>query len=173
MIMRTAFPGDINHALIQVQHDLYNRLLWFVFQYPRDRYLQAIQLAGVDTELATRLRAIKSFDHRILQDAHDKIAEYYRFAYDAGPQPMFPELTNGLSYPEQLATAWTQFFHEELKNLTEIDDFVRSVLTAVAYQNTETGDAAETLLRDFLQERYGNLEERARLRLAIDKHGAE
>lgn len=166
MILRTAFPGDSNQALKQVQHDLYDRLLWFVFQYPRDRYLGAIRLVGVDTELATRLQAIKSFDHRILQDAHDKIAEYYRFAYDTGPQPMFPELSDGRSYPEQLATAWTRSFHEELKDLTEIDEFVRSVLTAVAYPYTKTGDAAETLLRHFLQERYGDLEARARLRLA-------
>jgi hypothetical protein len=80
MIVGYAFPDDENKALKEVQFQLYGQILWRLFSKPRERYLDACRLVEVDTGLAARVRAMDSFDHRTLQDAHDLIAAWYRFS---------------------------------------------------------------------------------------------
>jgi len=93
-----------------------------------------------------------SFDHRTLQDIHDLIAAWFRFSQDDGGQLRLGETDEG--YQDRLADEWRTFFEEEVGRLTSDDEFVRAVLVAAAFGNTDRGYAAEAQLREFLKERY-------------------
>jgi len=146
------FPGDTNQPLKDVQFRLYGEMLVRLYSRPRDRYLDASRLVQADTELATRLRSMDGFDHRTLQDIHDMIAAWFRFAQDDGGQLRLGETDE--AYQQRLAADWRTFFEGEVGNLIADDEFTRVVLVAVAFGNTERGYAAESQLREILKERY-------------------
>lgn len=154
MIVSSVFPGDMNEPLMLIQHDLYWSLIGFLYTCAKQRYLEAIHLTGVETELSRRIKDKPSFDHRVLQDAHDTIAAYFRFAHDDGGQmPLFSE---GRTYEENLRKTWSEFWYTEVRRLVSFDPIVIAILTATAYENSDPGYAAETHLRQLLREQYGN-----------------
>jgi hypothetical protein len=152
MIVGSCFNGDSNETLMLIQHDLYFPLLGLLVQYSKERYLNAIRLIGVKTELAKLVEQIKRFDHRVLQNAHDRIAAYYRFAHDNRGQMPLP--FDNKTYEDFLIEEWSTFFTEEAQKLTESDPIVIAILTAVAYENTQKGYAAEKHLLTLLDMRY-------------------
>jgi len=118
------------------------------------RYWDALRLVRVETELAKRLRHMDSFDHRVLQAAHDKIAAYYRYKHD--PRGQMPLPFDELTYEQHLEIGWRRFFVEEAERLAGIDWIAIPILTAVAYQNTPQGYQAEDELMARLEEEYGD-----------------
>ena len=154
MIVGSEFPGDGNQTLKHIQHDLYSGLVGYLYHYARERYLKAAGFVGVDTELARILRDKPSFDHRVLQGAHDQIAAFYRFAHDDGGQ--IPLGIGPQEYEDLLRQRWSGFLHPEARNLAEVDAISHAVLAVVAYQNTEKGYACERQLADLLRQRYGD-----------------
>ena len=152
MWVGTEFLGDTNQALKDVQFRLYGEMLVRLYSRPRDRYLDASRLLQIDTDLATRLRSMDSFDHRTLQDIHDLVAAWFRFSQDDGGQLRLGETDE--AYLDRLANEWRAFFDEEIGRLTSDDEFVRAVLVAAAFGNTDRGYAAEAQLREILKERY-------------------
>lgn len=158
MIVGCCFPGDDNDTLMWIQHALYGSMLWWLLGACKERYLAAVRLTGVRTELADRIRDRTTFDHRVLQDAHDLIAAHFRYVFDPAGQMPLPY--DELSYKEHLERHWSRYFFEEMRRLTEYDPFVLAVLIAVANQNTETGYGAEAALVEWLKSHYGPMEAR-------------
>ena len=156
MIVTNCFPGDSNDKLKWIQHELYGLSLKHLVNFAELRYLSAVRLVGVETELAKRLRSKDSFDHRVLQDAHDKIAAHYRYKHDSGGQMPLP--MDGLSYEGRLKRDWLMFSLDEAKRLAGIDHIARAILTSVAYQNTPKGYQAEDDLMAALKEEYGDFD---------------
>src|SRR4051812_9448622 len=91
MWVGAVFPGDSNKLLQNVQFQLYGEMLLRLFSQPRDRYLDACRLIQIENDLASRLRSMKGFDHRTLQDIHDLIAAWFRFSQDNGGQLLLGE----------------------------------------------------------------------------------
>jgi hypothetical protein len=131
----TEFPGDTNQTLKDVQFYLYGEMLVRLYSKPRDRYLDAIRLVQVETDLATKVRSMDGFDHRTLQDIHDLIAAWFRFPQDDGGQLQLGETEE--VYQGRIAVRWRAFFEEELDRLSSDDGFSRAVLVAAAFGNTE------------------------------------
>ena len=154
MIVGNCLPGDNNDKLKWIQHDLYELSLKHLVDSAELRYLSGVRLVGVETELARRLTSKDSFDHRVLQDPHDKIAAHYRYKHDSGGQMPLP--MDGLSYEGRLKRVWFRFSMEEGERLAGIDWIARAILTAVAYQNTPQGHQAEKDLTAALREEYGD-----------------
>ena len=152
MIVTTCFPGDTNDILKWIQHDLYGESLSLLVLKCSIRYLAAISLVEKTTELWRQMVRMDGFDHRVLQDAHDKIAAYYRFAYNKSQMPL---PFDPLPYEERLLQDWREFFQVEVRQLAQDDRIVRAILTVVAYQNTPAGYEAERELMRLLDERYG------------------
>ncbi len=152
MIITTAFPGDINAALKEIQHNLYQELLPELVRFPRKRYLRAVRLVGIQTELSEILTDLDTFDHRAIQAVHDTIAAYFRFAHDRRGQLPLPIADT--SYTEQLKQSWRAFYHREVARLTQYDDFVRAILTAVAPTDPFERQAAQDTLADILEGEY-------------------
>ena len=150
--MGARFPGDENETLQLIQHRLYWELLFDLYECSRRQLIRAADLLDHETELTSRLREIRRFDHRTLQDAHDMIAAYYRFAYD--PRGQIPLFLDGMSYEQYLETEWREWYSSEVVSLSENDDVARSITLAVAYENTEIGYVAEDRLKALLECRY-------------------
>lgn len=152
MTVGSTFPGDNNETLMWVQHDLYEAHLGALGWYARERYMRAASVLGLRTDLRERILALRSFDHRVLQNAHDMIAAYYRFKHDRGGQlSLFDE---GVLYEEQLRLSWSRYFHQEAQLLAEDDAVARAILRSVAYANTPEGYNAEDDLAELLSWRY-------------------
>lgn len=161
MIVEPSFDGDTNETLMLIQHDLYFSLIGLLLSYSKERYMNAIRLIGVRTELSELVKQIKRIDHRVLQDAHDRIAAYYRFAHDDGGQVPLP--FEDKPYEDILIEKWTTFFTEEAEKLAESNPIVIAILTAVAYQNTQKGYTAEEHLLTLLDMRYEEFQEEERV----------
>ncbi len=159
MWVGTEFPSDTNATLKDVQFRLYPEMLLRLYSRPRDRYLDACRLVQAETELASRLRSMDSFDHRTLQDVHDLIAAWFRFSQDDGGQLRLGETEE--TYRARLATEWRDFFEREITRLSADDEFARAVLTAAAFGNSDRGYAAEDQLREVLKERYRTMNQQA------------
>jgi hypothetical protein len=156
MIICPWFSGDTNRALQKVQHDLYPFVVGLLFDRPRKRYLRSAQLLGVHTFFAQKVAPITRFDHRVLQRAHDIVAADYRFFWDDGGQVPLP-LARRERYEDLLERRWKEFYTQEVTNLTEDDSIVVAVLTAVAFQNKDTGYDAEDRLQELLEARYSSV----------------
>ncbi len=163
MIVGDSFDGDYNGILKWVQHDLYWTLLPSLFSHPKDRYLKALRYAGVETDLSGRINDITKFDHRVLQNAHDKIAAYYRYEFhDKSGQLVIPatipdceSLNLEDTLKESYKREWVQFWYSEIRKLSSEPVIARAILTAIAYQNTDEGYEAEDLLLELLHDKYG------------------
>ncbi|MDO9565127.1 MAG: hypothetical protein Q7J15_00055 [Candidatus Desulfaltia sp.] len=147
MIVGNYFKGDTNETLKQVQHDAYAELISYLFVYPKEHYLKAAKLIGIETVLAKKVKSVQSFDHRVLQMPHDILASWFRYKnYPDGQLLLFPD---GNSYKSHLLGKWAAFFHNTVRELAETcNDFVISSLKAVCYENTALGYLAEDQLLD-------------------------
>jgi len=103
MWVAPAFPGDDDGALMWAQHDLWFRIggAWiedgdyamtscaYLFSCAR----KAVMFYTVANPLffpeRDRLPSVDRFDHRVLQDAHDVIAAYYRWCNMHAKRPAF------------------------------------------------------------------------------------
>lgn len=155
MWVGTEFAGDDNEVLKLVQHDAYGGMLGELFSRPRERYLDACDLLQVNNELADKIRPMRTFDHRRLQDAHDLIAAGFRFSQGGSTQLRLGETAE--AYQRRLAAEWRDFFEREVSTLSEDNNFARAVLLAAALANTPKGENAEDELRVILKRRYPGL----------------
>ena len=167
MIVGYDFAGDTNETLKRVQRDCYRSKAGQFFNTAGTRYINACRFIGVETECFRQIVKIRTFDVRMLRGGHDKIAAYYRFAYDDGGQMTLFPLERPIrtffydseraSYEEKLLWKWGQFYNEEVEKLVEEDDIALAILTAVVYENSSKGRKAQELLVSLLDERYGEL----------------
>lgn len=152
MIVCASFAGDENNVLQWIQHSTYEQMIVRLFVLCRDRYLAASSLLRVEDQLSVLLRPMKSFDHRTLQDAHDRIAASFRFRFTDSFQLLLGEDDSG--YKQRLEARWREYFYAEAEHLVTDDEFARSICTATAKGNKEPGYSAETWLRQFVDDRY-------------------
>ena len=150
------FVGDDNKKLINIQHDLYWDFVGMIFEDTKFPLLNAKDKRtwNVDYLLLSRLQVTESFDHRVLQHAHDKIAAFFRFYLrDVKPHPL--ESDDKL-YEEYLKEIWKVYFLNEVGALTENIEFSKNVAVAVMYANSPKGRLAEKRIGEILDDRYGD-----------------
>ncbi len=108
MFVYKRFPGDNDTVLMDIQDRLYSVVLGVVFEYPRKRYLEGSRLLLADTELAKRLAAMNSFDHRTLQETHDLIAARFRSSRTISAQQTLFE--THVEHEQRIELEWRSFF---------------------------------------------------------------
>ena len=154
MIIGSRFQGDIWHRVMGFQHDLYSRLVAYLFEAARTVYLRAEAVLGLTTVPGMLAAPENAVDHRVLQELHDLIAAKFRYTYEdhLHPHLPFPGWENDQARIENL---WRTFYFAEVDRLvSESPTFVRSVVVAIAFQNTEVGYAAEERARARLLDEY-------------------
>lgn len=152
MIIFRVYDNDCNKVLKRVQHDEYMRSIVSIFNVAKTALVRADAIIGSDLLIVEEARAVTTFDHRVLQDAHDIIAAAYRYQYDDGGQlHLFDESgAQRIRYLRQ----WTQWLADQLLELTGYPQFVRSVVECVIFSNTEMGYMAENRVCDILLTHY-------------------
>ena len=151
MIVGKVYSGDNNETLKWVQHDLYSQIMPEIFRRPKERFVKAARLVEYQQPLIDILKNITSFDHRVLQNAHDIVAARYRYLHDDFGQML---LFCNLSQEDRYRRNWSQWFHKEIKVLTDYNNFTRAAVKAVAFENSKMGYAAKDNLENFLASYY-------------------
>jgi hypothetical protein len=152
MIVGNCFPGDENKVLKWLQHDLYMELMGNLFYTSARRYLELGSLLQEQTEWVEKINSIKGFDHRVLQQAHDIIAAYFRLTFDPGGQ--FPVPFDDKDYKKYLKDNWVQYYSKTCRELAESDQIAWDILQAVLNKNTKVGYAAEEQLAELILDRF-------------------
>lgn len=141
MIVCNGFLGDNNDALMAMQHNIYFANVAAIFEHARQALTTADAVIGSELLIVQKAQDFEKFDHRILQDAHDILAMSFRFKKDDGGQLKLSE-----TQTEQLSryqNDWSNWLNEQLSLLSKNPQFVRSVVEAVVFANSELGFMAE------------------------------
>ena len=148
MILSNVYENDCNRLLKDVQHDEYPRSIGTIFKSARDGLIRADAILGSNLLITEKAREVQSFDHRVLQDAHDIIAAAFRYRHDDGGQLRLGE------DPEhqrlRYLRAWINWLNEQLGELVHYPQFVRSTVECIVFSNTAMGYMAEDRLCDVL-----------------------
>jgi hypothetical protein len=153
LIISRAYPSDDNDLLQNVQHALYSRHVFELFDAARQAMVWAADVLNADLLVAEKARTVERFDHRVLQDAHDIMAASFRHKCDVGERYRLPEGERDLR--EHYRLTWHTWFTAELETLAKSPNFVRSVVQTVLLTNTELGYAAERDVCALLIARFG------------------
>lgn len=151
MIIGESYISDNNKALKVAQHETYSHNVVAIFEMARSEFVRADAILNAQLLIAETAESINKFDHRVLQDAHDIMAASYRYRCDGGVQPrLWPEGEERSSYGPR----WNRWFTLELEKMIKHPSFVRAVVEAVVFSNTELGYMAEHRVCQFLVAYY-------------------
>lgn len=187
MFVGAAFPSDKNDDLMWIQHDLWFKLngafidednfalssCFYIFWCARKAFFWSIDENPLFFPEREQLQTIKSFDHRVLQNAHRKIAAFYRWIQGASLKPAFDDgntyrdwhrnrQRTGIygkpnSYNIYLLDNWKTYLRYELLDISfNHISISEHIVRAVLFQNTEQGYEAEDSIDEFLTLRYGS-----------------
>lgn len=153
MIVNCNFKGDNNEALKWDQHDNYQKSLANIFSAAKSALIQADAIIGSNLPIVEKVLPISSFDHRVLQNAHDIIAAAYRYKNDDGGQ-----LRLFVGPKSLYSDLWSNWLTQELEALIVYPQFVQSIIESVVFSNTKQGYLAEEKLRNILFTHYSYIE---------------
>lgn len=190
MYVGESFADDKNRDLKWIQHDLWFKIngAWldnngfamsssmYIFWCARSSFLFHTGENPLFFPEREKLASIESFDHRVLQYAHHKIAAFYRWIQAAILKPAFVDgvayndwasrklkaeiqgtpFTEGHRYHTYMLDAWKIYLRHEIESLTWGNiPLSESIIKTVLFQNTEQGYAAEEFIDEALTLRYG------------------
>ncbi|MCP9478738.1 hypothetical protein NNA33_12490 [Marisediminitalea aggregata] len=152
MIVGNRFENDNNEALKNVQEKSYGQSLSSMFNVAKKQYITADSILQANHPNIPLLNKINSFDHRVLQAAHDNIAAAFRYRNQNIKQlNLFDNIKDE---PNEYMKLWKDWLCDELSELKENANFVRNVIEAVIHSNEEQGYAAEDRLHELLVNYY-------------------
>lgn len=156
MIVGSRFDGDHNDVLMWAQHDVYDAIMAHMFLAALEYYDAHIEHAwtGPEHVYAARRRWEQQtgLDHRCLQEAHDLVAAFFRYAFAS--RCVVDGLPPGLDAKEHWKVLWSQYYPTECRRLAQNRAIADAILGAIAYQNTDGGYAAEDALAGLLKREY-------------------
>ena len=168
MIVNSTFPEDQDRDLMGVQHDLWFKIngVWiedsglaigtyfYIFSCARKAIMFYTEENPLFFPEREELPAISNFDHRVLQEAHERIASFYRWRIQAVKPTAFAHaLDDNRLY---LLDAWKTYLRHEIAQITFGRlDIAEQIVRAVIFQNTEKGYAAENRIISDMDARYG------------------
>lgn len=150
MIIAPVFDGDNDIVLQREQHDCYGEALGIISFGCLRHYQSALLILGKSEPLlAEKISKVRnSFDHRVLQAAHDYLAGYWRWLHNRH-EPFLEGLE-----PNAIED-WKKWLAHEVDDWASFaPELVRYTANALLEQNTPKGYEAEELLLAALKERY-------------------
>lgn len=148
-------PDDTNKLLFQIQGMVFTKEANRVFNESSRKYINAIRLVGVKTNLYYDL-----MDHQIFQPnsfwfeyIYNHIAAYYRYHWDDhGQLPLpFPDTE---PYPEILKQKWLHYLKWNLDFFLEKPNMTSDLLSIFIYSDSEEGRKTFEKLLTIIQINY-------------------
>lgn len=170
MFVGPSFFDDRNLTLMWVQHDLWFKIgkswienddyalssCFYIFSMARKAIMFYTDSNPLFFPERDKLISINNFDHRVLQNAHDQIAAYYRWCNSSVKPPVF--VGEMKDYQDFLHEIWVAYLRYEIAQLTFRNlQFAEMIVRAVLFENTPQGYAEEDKITIILEKRYGNL----------------
>ncbi len=159
-IQAAAFPGDNDSTLKNVQVLLHFDLIRWLEEKARKRYLEAADIVGLENELVQRMKQAVNLDPRPLEPAYGMIAAFYRFQTTGSCQMELGQ--DSAAHWEMVKNRWVDFYREKVERLTQDGRITRAIVQAVVQSHISAREEAEEALEVLLEDRYGNLELKAR-----------
>lgn len=168
MIVGSTFPEDQDRDLMGVQHDLWFKIndawidengfamgtCFYIFSCARKAVMSLTGENPMFFPEREKLPEISSFDHRVLQGAHEIITSFYRWRIQAIKPAAFAH--KSVENRGYTLDVWKTYLRYEVGNITfGRVDIAEQIVRAVIFQNTEEGYAAEDRIILDLDERYG------------------
>jgi len=144
--------------LINLQEISYLHNINIMFFRAKSKYVNAIKLVGVETDLYINLKEINRFDYLTFKDAYNLIALYFR---NNNPKSRYLDLNFNYktdiltNHKKILSKKWNNFWDKQLNIILENNQIVISILESVAYFDSEVGQNANKRLTRLLSYRYG------------------
>jgi hypothetical protein len=135
MIIGYSFLKDNNESLTAMQHDSYNHNVAAIVEAARAALIHADAILQSNLKIAEEAREIKGFDHRTLQDTHDILAMTFRYLNDDGGQLKLSETCEEQN--NRYLHTWNKWLGDQLSEHAKNPLFVRSVVEAVIFSNSE------------------------------------
>ena len=141
MIVSSAYSGDNNELLKNVQHEAYSKNVLLIFTTARSALIRNESLARANLLLIDKLRSIDRIDHRVLQNAHDILAATYRYECQKNGETCdLPDQEKRLFY----LSNWNAWYEGQVSLITSLKpQYVRAVLESVVFVNSIMGTFAE------------------------------
>ena len=114
--------------------------------------IKAQAILGICLDDVKNAKEITSYDHRVLQDAHDIIAAAYRYKFDDGGQLKLGEASEEQS--KRYVSEWVHWLEDELDKLIGYRKFAHSVIKSVIHEGTDIGCQSEFTVVDILLAHY-------------------
>jgi hypothetical protein len=162
------FEGDVDRALMGVQHDLDSAcpawrpwitigggstLGWIWASAVHRCSTRRRSIPWVDKRFE-RIRGINGFSHKLLSLPHAHMAAYFRWIVPRiERESVFTD--DESQYPMDLLASWKSFLEREVPELLSSDDALVALARSMVYQLFEEGDRAYHDFQDILMERYG------------------
>ncbi len=136
MIIGERFNGDL--LFVQdMQHDFYNRFIGTIFYKAKMKYLAALKVIDIDTQLGKDIKDKESMDHRPIQYMHDVIAARFRYIHrerlnQCSIQGVFSDWPDEVFFKD----VWYRYYAHYIEQLYEqYPNMISIVLIATTYPN--------------------------------------
>lgn len=148
-------PDDTNKLLLQIQGMVFPQEANRVFNELSRKYINAIKLVGIKTNLYHDL-----MDHKIFKPnpfwfeyVYNHIAAYYRYQWDDHGQIPLP-FPGTETYQEILRKKWLHYLEWNLENFLEKPNMSSTVLSIFIYSDSEEGRRTFEKLLSIIQMEY-------------------
>lgn len=152
MIIGYMFEGDNNETLKVIQSREYMNLVGGLLRASVEFHMNDYINIWQRPFFLQKIKNLKGFDHRVLQQSHDLIAASFRYLFVTRNE--VNEYPSDLDYDYFLLEAWKSYFNLEIRNISRNREISTAIALAVYYQNTKSGYEAEDKLNSLLLERY-------------------
>ena len=159
-IREKSFPGDDSETMRRIQIMGHFDLMRHLESSARERFLEAADFVGLQNELVAATQGKCYMDPMPLMEAYARIAAYYRFTNSQAKQMELGQ--DRAAHWNATYIAWVRFYESEVQRFTAIGEITRTIVKVVVHADTEAGRLAQDDLDNLLEDRYGNLEMKAR-----------
>lgn len=156
-IITPKYKSDDN-LLISLQEKSYRQNINLMFFKAKIKYVNAIKLVGVETDLYLKLKEVNRFNHLIFKNAYNLIASFFRIN---NPKSRYLNLNFDYNndvitnHKKMLSNKWDKFWDKQMNIFLENNQIVISILESVVYCNSEIGNNSMKRLIRLLSYRYG------------------
>jgi hypothetical protein len=146
-LVRKFFPYDKNYLLEQAQQEQKERLLAYLLDCVRVRYLLRHNPLNLDEEISNRIKAYQPENLDRLGEFYDHLSAVYRFRHGSNQLEF---LFDGSDHFDRYMGDWAATFKNWVREFCEKENFLRAVLDlTVLYPQDRTAQLAEQRMRYF------------------------
>lgn len=147
-MIRTLFPADKNHILIEAQASQRNALLRELVDYVKGYYFHHFNSLGLIDDIILEIQKQKDFPLEAFDEFYHDLAAIYRYKYT---EVQLEFLFDGSTHYDKYTREWCDYFQQNIHVFCSNKFFIRAVLDiSVFYNHGHSAYLAGARLKYFL-----------------------